>query len=305
MNVKRTVGPLLSRNNALSRENGLARDVWTVAQNKQLGSGSSSASSPTLGDADGKELGRHSVGARSAVAAVAPAQIAAVMRSATLSAAEKQQCTQKLRASSTPASATGGSSVKIDAFVHPELAALEVAHAAWLRGQPPLPLDTCGLTVWPRSNTPSNITSTKTRQQPGYCAGRLERAQSPSTSTNSEDSAEEDCEWWAGSASTKNATCFLLHGRPSTTTTDQRKVSDAQRELSFSSLARDCDTDDENLDQMDGNTPPHTRRIQRHRRARVGKARQHTLQTTAANTQSRSQLQFASPSPRLSRGPPQ
>ena len=87
--------------------------------------------------------------------------IAAIMRDTTLNAVEKQlraqavpagHCQQPGPATTLKSSSSSNSSFEINRSMHAKLAALAQAHETWLLTQSPLPVDTHGLNMWPRSD---------------------------------------------------------------------------------------------------------------------------------------------------------
>lgn len=95
-----------------------------------------------IGDADGKDPG-HNIAAAATTAsitAVASTQITAVMCDRFLSDSEKQQGTLALLACEKNLSYDLNQTELVD------------AHTAWLHGKLPLPVDSRGLPMWPRSN---------------------------------------------------------------------------------------------------------------------------------------------------------
>jgi len=173
----------LLRNSPFLRKNGLVRgkvaDDTACRKIDAIGGAKGKGTSFISGDCNG-------------IATIAPAQISAIMRDATLSAAEKQRGAQALRAGQQPASEASLSVEKREALVTSKLAE---TCAAWSLDKPPLHVDRRGLPMWPRSNKlnkPSNSV---------VCESQLERVPSvPSPWTSDSEDSMDDCERRTGAA---------------------------------------------------------------------------------------------------------
>ena len=130
-----------------------------------------------------------------AISAIAPDKISAIMRDNVLSATEKQQVTQALRGQQSSASEWGYSRLKVNESS--KLRELTELHAAWQLDKPLLPVDSRGLTMWPRSNMLSNSESKMNNRQV-FRAGVLELERAPSvpspwTSDSEKSNSADDC----------------------------------------------------------------------------------------------------------------
>jgi len=131
-----------------------------------------------------------------AISAIAPDKISAIMRDNVLSAIEKQQVTQALRGQQSFSSEWGYSRLKVNESS--KLRELTELHAAWHLDKPLLPVDSRGLTMWPRSNMLSN-SETKMNNWQVFRAGVLELERAPSvpspwTSDSEESNSADDCD---------------------------------------------------------------------------------------------------------------